>query len=233
MICARRWLALCAQGILLASSLTGRWRQIGSFFDKTDARLKKMDVVFERLDGNRYAVAVCRGDGASMRMDPAPGFDVYFPHDMQHLIVEEQLGITGGIFGRLAAGGTASTFRPVGDERVGDDRSRSRHRRRLRQQNDRLGLGGSPDFGRSERATFIVWHDWLAHCPESGLVAIARDLASTAADILDRMAPVERHALCGALPYIRVRVDSVAREWASLSPGEAMTIPWMPRTRRT
>jgi hypothetical protein len=79
-----------------------------------------VDVVFERTGERRYAVEVRRSGKPVLRMDPAPGFDAFFPHDMQHLIVEEQLGITDGIFGRLAKGGTAATFHPVVRARVED-----------------------------------------------------------------------------------------------------------------
>ena len=114
---------------------------------KSDA----VEVVFEKTGVRRYAVSVHRPGLPVLRMDPAPGFDRYFPHDMQHLIVEEQLGLRDGIFGRLANGGTASTFRPDDPDGIADDRARSRYRRRLRRRNDRLSAGGSPDFGRSER----------------------------------------------------------------------------------
>ena len=66
-----------------------------------------VEVVFEKTGARRYAVAVHRSGLPALRMDPAPGFDRHFPHDMQHLIVEEQLGIVDRIFGRLANGGTA------------------------------------------------------------------------------------------------------------------------------
>jgi hypothetical protein len=61
---------------------------------KSDA----VEVVFEKTGVRRYAVSVHRPGLPVLRMDPAPGFDRYFPHDMQHLIVEEQLGLRDGIF---------------------------------------------------------------------------------------------------------------------------------------
>ena len=191
---------------------------------KSDA----VEVVFEKTGVRRYAVSVHRPGLPVLRMDPAPGFDRYFPHDMQHLIVEEQLGLRDGIFGRLANGGTASTFRPDDPDGVADDRARSRYRRRLRRRNDRLSAGGSPDFGRSERATFIVWQDWLGHCHDKELRAAGEEMAATALAILDGMDSAERTRLSCALPRIRERVDAVAREWVSLSPGESMCIPWTP-----
>jgi hypothetical protein len=45
-----------------------------------------------------------------LHMDPAPGYDPRLPHDAAHFIVENELEITGAIFGQLAAGGTANTF---------------------------------------------------------------------------------------------------------------------------
>jgi hypothetical protein len=42
-------------------------------------------------------------------MDPAPGYDPRLPHDMAHFVVENELGITGGVFGQLAQGGVCST----------------------------------------------------------------------------------------------------------------------------
>ena len=187
-----------------------------------------VEVVFEKTGARRYAVAVHRSGLPALRMDPAPGFDRHFPHDMQHLIVEEQLDIVDGIFGRLANGGTASTFRPDDPDGLVDNRARSRYRRRLRQRNDRLSAAGSPDFGKSERATFIVWHDWLAHCHEEELRAAAGEMAATARTILDGMSCAERTRLTCALPRIRERVDVVARQWVSLSPGDSMCIPWTP-----
>lgn len=190
-----------------------------------------VEVIFERAGDRRYAVEVHRLGVPALRMDPAPGFDQYFPHDLQHLIVEEQLGIADGIFGRLAKGGTASTFHPVAPDGSGDDRARSRQQRRLRRRNDRMGAGGSPDFGRSERATFIVWHDWLTHCPEHELRSRAEGMSATAGSILDRMGSRERLDLCTSLPRVRVRVDTIARRWASLTSGQSMSVTRMPSQR--
>jgi hypothetical protein len=59
-----------------------------------------------------------------MQMSPAPGYDTFMPHDLQHFIVERALGIDGAIFGQLAAGGTARTFHAIGAP--GDLRAASR-----------------------------------------------------------------------------------------------------------
>lgn len=51
-------------------------------------------MIFERTGERRDAVEVRRSSGEPLRMHPAPGDDDYFPHDLQHLIVEEQLRLT-------------------------------------------------------------------------------------------------------------------------------------------
>ena len=48
-----------------------------------------MDVVFERTGQRSYTVEVRRSDEPVLRMDPAPGFDRWCPHDLMHLVVEE------------------------------------------------------------------------------------------------------------------------------------------------
>ena len=69
-----------------------------------------MKVTFTRTRDRGYSVSV-EGPGINAAMmDPAPGYDDRLPHDAAHFIVEDELGISGGVFGQLAAGGTANTF---------------------------------------------------------------------------------------------------------------------------
>lgn len=70
-----------------------------------------MNVTFTKTGERRYRVSVEGPDIESLYMDPAPGYDDKLPHDAAHFIVENLLGILRGIFGQLAAGGTANTFR--------------------------------------------------------------------------------------------------------------------------
>src|SRR5262245_36795102 len=69
-----------------------------------------MNVTFTRTGERRYRVSVEGFDIEPLHMDPAPGYDARLPHDAAHFIVENELEITGGVFGQLAAGGTARTF---------------------------------------------------------------------------------------------------------------------------
>lgn len=188
-----------------------------------------MQVIFERTSPRHYAVEIRRSGAPALRMDQAPGFDPWFPHDLQHLIVEEQLGLVNGIFGRLAKGGTASTFqRPRTDGRR-DKRAEARQRRKLDRRNAVLAATEPNDFARSERATFIAWQDWLVNSGDRTLQAKGRELAPAAQSALLRMSDDERSTLVAALPRMRERVAEVTSQWAATDIGESLTITWSPR----
>lgn len=69
-----------------------------------------MKVTFRRTRKRGYSVSVEGPNIDPATMDPAPGYDDRLPHDAAHFIVENELGILGGVFGQVAAGGTANTF---------------------------------------------------------------------------------------------------------------------------
>ena len=83
-------------------------------------------------------------------MEPAPGYDARMPHDMAHFIVENELGINGGVFGQLAAGGTARTFIPIDVDK----------RRKLRRRGDRIATTNQKDALLSERLVFVAGEVW-------------------------------------------------------------------------
>ncbi len=83
-------------------------------------------------------------------MEPAPGYDDCLPHDMAHFIVESELGITGGVFGQLAAGGTAGTFHPVDPEK----------RRKIARRSKRISAGSREDALLSEKAVALACAKW-------------------------------------------------------------------------
>ena len=73
----------------------------------------KLQVIYANLNRTaerRYSIVVLREGMDPLHMESAPGFDPLMPHDLQHFIVEQELGIKLGIFGQLAAGGTAGTL---------------------------------------------------------------------------------------------------------------------------
>jgi hypothetical protein len=76
-----------------------------------------MKVTFTRTGDRRYRVSVEGPGVVSSWMEPAAGYDPLLPHDLAHFVVENELGISGGVFGQLAAGGLAGTFHPTDDKR--------------------------------------------------------------------------------------------------------------------
>jgi hypothetical protein len=86
-----------------------------------------MRVTFTRTAERRYRVSVEGSGLVSSWMEPAPGYDSCLPHDMAHFVVENELGITGGVFGQLAIGGDSSTFH-TSDNRVRRKLAKRGHR---------------------------------------------------------------------------------------------------------
>ncbi len=83
-------------------------------------------------------------------MEPAPGYDARMPHDMAHFIVENELGIKGGVFGQLAAGGSARTFIPIDVDK----------QRKLRRRGKRIATTNQNDALLSERLVFVAGEVW-------------------------------------------------------------------------
>ena len=86
-------------------------------------------------------------------MDPAPGYDSRLPHDVAHFIVEKELGIVGGIFGQLAAGGTAGTFAS----------SEAKKRRRQKKRGQEISKQNKKDALFSEHAVYAAQSRWENH----------------------------------------------------------------------
>jgi hypothetical protein len=86
-------------------------------------------------------------------MHPAPGYDPRLPHDVAHFIVENELGIVGGIFGQIAAGGTANTF--FSDE--------AKNRRKARKRGSKMMKANKKDALFSEHAVYAAQSRWEKH----------------------------------------------------------------------
>jgi len=184
-----------------------------------------MIVSFIRTGDRRYAVRAMLGDGRTLQMDPAPGFDAWMPHDLQHFIVEKHLGIGGAVFGRLAAGGTAGTFHAVTDG--ASPRDAARLRRKHAAKDERLMPEQGEDYARSERATYVCWQDWLQHAEDPALQARAAEMAPAARSMQERMTAAER-ALYSPVrrAAIRREFERLSARWAGLAVGESLSEPW-------
>lgn len=112
-----------------------------------------MKVTFTKTAERRYSVSVEGPKIDPIKMHPAPGYDERLPHDAAHFIVENELGIMGGVFGQLAAGGTANTFFS------GDAKSARKARRRGRE----IAKTNKKDALFSEHAIYAAQSRWEKH----------------------------------------------------------------------
>ena len=112
-----------------------------------------MKVTFTKTGIKRYRVTVEREGSAFAEMDPAPGFHSCLPHDAAHFIVESELGIKGGVFGQLASGGTANTFRT-------SDKAKARSSRK---RGSTLAKINKVDSLFSEHAIYAAQSRWEGH----------------------------------------------------------------------
>src|SRR5262245_34771896 len=120
-----------------------------------------MKVQFRRTGERRYAITIYREGLPPAEMNPAPGYDPIMPHDLMHLIVESELGLSLGVFGQIASGGNAGTFHLVSTESA-HRREAARLRRRASRRGEKLRLEGRHQAAQSERAAYICMHEWLA-----------------------------------------------------------------------
>jgi hypothetical protein len=118
-----------------------------------DIIVNAMKVTFTRTHSRGYSVSI-DGDGIDEAvMDPAPGFDERLPHDAAHFIVENELGIMGGVFGQLAAGGTANTFHSA----------TAKHPKRRKKRGSTMAKENSKDLLFSEHAVYAARSRWEHH----------------------------------------------------------------------
>ena len=178
-----------------------------------------MILVFSRTGQRRYAIAAQREGFPDVVMNPAPGYDPLVPHDMMHLVVEAQLGLTCGIFGQLAAGGDAGTFRlPV----EGDQGSRKA--RRVKKRGKRLLKEGRDETSQSERATFLCWTEWRARSSSSERRTA---MAQPASQIRDLARATDSRALNNRkLDEICKHLDELSFHWSRLKVGQSMAVSW-------
>ncbi|HZS07649.1 MAG TPA: hypothetical protein VFD58_22630 [Blastocatellia bacterium] len=185
-----------------------------------------MEVLFRRTGERRYAITICRKDQPPVEMNPAPGYDPIMPHDLLHLVVESELGLSCGIFGQVAQGGHAGTFHPVPS--AGENRREvARRRRRAARRGDKLVREGRHESAQSERATYICLYEWLARSSDPERRGLAAQMAQQAKHIRELQPPAENRALTEELlARVCARLDDLSARWASLDIGESLTVEW-------
>lgn len=173
-----------------------------------------MDVTFRRTGERRYAVVVQVGDGRAQVMDPAPGFDAHIPHDLVHYVVEAELGLTKGVFGRAARGG--GTFIPVGSAgQKARDQARAR-RKQLRREASirRADEERQDDMVTSERLAAVsdlFWRRRQGQVPDASRPAPTSTLSPEDAERVGRVV---------------ARLEQLASLWNALPVGGELVFTW-------
>jgi hypothetical protein len=171
-----------------------------------------MDVAFRRTGPRRYAVVVRLGAEAAHSMDPAPGYDDDIPHDLVHYVVEAELGLTNGVYGRAARGGgtfIATAQRDVSPrQRAREQRKQQKRERALRMQ-DALH---DAQMARSERL--------------AGLSDVAWRRKQGQASDPTRSAPVLRAEDAADVARIVARLELLAPLWRALPVGGELVFRW-------
>jgi hypothetical protein len=185
-----------------------------------------MQVKFTRTGTRRYAVEANRADYETVVMDPAPGYDDLLPHDLVHFVVEQELGLMLGVFGQLARGGDAGTFRLAGESQGSRELSRARRRRKRRGQ--RLAREGRQDADLSERAAAICHHEWLSRAAvDPRRQGVAR--SPSAPSQRENSKAAEGAMLSKeAMQRIGERLECLSAQWAKLGVGQSLVLAWDP-----
>lgn len=171
--------------------------------------MRGMDVTFTKAARRRYFMTVIRERGVELEPRQGPGYHDYLPHDAVHFIVESEAGLSGAVFGRLAAGQN-NIFTAV------DPKLRRRvHRREARR---RPQADERVDMGRSELLASLCLPLWELRAGKRSALPpwIQRvDINVLESDLVRR---------------ILARLDGFATQWHRLEVGAGITLTWDPDT---
>ena len=167
-----------------------------------------MDVTLTKVAGRRYLMTVVRDRGPQLAPRHGPGYDDYLPHDAVHFIVEAEARLSGGVFGRIAAGWSNIFW-------AADPRMLRREKRREAKR--RPSATEHADMARSEELAGIcqpLWELRAGHRRELPLWS-----SSVTSDLLESSPLRER---------ILARLDEFAARWHALPVGGSITLSWPP-----
>jgi hypothetical protein len=170
-----------------------------------------MEVTFERTGERRYAVRVIVPGQSPRYTHPAPGFDEHIPHDLVHYLVEAELRLTAGVYGRAARGGSSFLVEGAGG------RARTREQRRQRKREARLGErdhAANGEMARAERLALLCDITWRRR---HGARADQQPWLAPAPPTAEEAACVER---------VLEKLEHVARRWHALPVGGSLTFEW-------
>jgi hypothetical protein len=164
-----------------------------------------MDVTFTKESGRRYLMTVVRERGPELAPRHGPGYHDYLPHDAVHFLVEAEARLTGGAFGRIAAG-QSKIFRPA-DNRL------LRHQNR-REAKRKTSAAEHAQMGRSEDLASVCGVLWDLRAGHRGEPPLW----------FDRVPAEDLES--GLTERILARLDEFAARWHALPPGGSITLTW-------
>jgi hypothetical protein len=169
-------------------------------------------VSFKRTGTRRYAVIVTVPGEPTRAANPAPGYDDDIPHDLVHYVVEAELGLANGVYGRAARG--AGTFIATGERDIGPRQRARQQRKQSRREHALRSRGGSPavEMATSERFSALSDVAWRR---KAGQRPAARYVA-----------PVLRLEDSKSVERIVARLDVLAPLWRALPVGDTLVFDW-------
>jgi len=164
-----------------------------------------------------------RDDGAVFRMAEFTRGGARLPHDLRHLVVERELGVTDGIWGTIADGGMYTSMRFTGGRRPPHDAARK---------SDALMKARRHRLGRAELLANIAESIAALDSPTDAQVReiIRRHLA-----VVPLSEPGQDPARVVELPppdalvAAAVALRAAAEKWAALPAGAELSWEWTPR----
>lgn len=182
-----------------------------------------MQVIFRRVGERRYAVIVEMPGEAAQTLSPAPGFDQHIPHDLVHYVVEAELGLEAGVFGRAARG--AGTFYDAEAATNPREQARRRRKKARREQGLRRERACEEQLKTSERLAYlcdIAWRRRRGQRPDPAFWSPSSPVSAIDAARVERV--------------VR-RLDQLAPLWHQLPVGGELALTWPslsaePRMRR-
>jgi len=187
-----------------------------------------MEIQFRRTSERQYAIIVHRPNLAPLEFQ-GPGYDPIMPHDLAHMIVESELGLTHGIFGFMAAGGDTggAPHLAPGERR----REAARRRSRAARRDERMLRNGSRAEGPlSERAAYVCLYEWLRRSSDPQRRKRATELTA-GTNPRSGLSDGEKQLLSDdVVARICARMDDLSTRWAKLDVGESFSVEWSPRS---
>lgn len=176
-------------------------------------KVARVEARFKRIGERRYAVELEVPGVGLQTMSPAPGYDDDIPHDLVHYIVEAELQLRAGVFGRAAKGGGTFMREPTPSLTA---RELARQRRRSKKRESAFRArddAGARELETSERLAGLCDVAWRRrHGQRADPLRKAPEPASD-----HEAAQVER---------VVKRLDALAPLWRALPIGGALVFQW-------